>query len=73
MIIETNDGEAMRWTFQAPQEILVGLYEIGLEEWVLGNYGTINAFLVEAEHELASSRNDGDGDGSEAGKAGGPQ
>ena len=57
MVVETNDGEAMKWTFQAPQEILVGLYEIGLEEWVLGNYGTINAFLVEAEHDLASSRN----------------
>ena len=70
--VETNLGEDLSWDFQYPQELLAGLYEAGLEEWVLANYGTTDAFVEKAEGEFASSRNDGGGDGSGGGMAGGP-
>ena len=55
---ETNRGDALSWEFRAPRELLTGLYGIGLGEWVLGHFGTTDAFLKAAENRFASSRND---------------
>ena len=72
VIVETNRGESLSRHFQDSQNLLTGLHEFGLEEWILAHYRTTESFLVVAESELASSRNDGGGDGSGGGMAGGP-
>ena len=62
VLVETNRGEVFSEHFQGPQDLLAGLFGLGLEEWVLANYGTIEAFLTMAASSLQFSRNDAGGD-----------
>ncbi len=70
VLVETNRGEVFSKHFQDPQDLLTGLFGLGLEEWVLANNGTIEAFLTTAASCLQSSRNVGGGDGCGGGMAG---
>ena len=72
VLVETNRGEVFSEHFQDPQDLLAGLFGLGLEEWVLANYGTIEAFLTMAASSLQFSRNDAGGDETGGGMAGSP-
>ena len=61
--VETQGGERASSRFGTPKALLDGLLGMGLEQWIVGNYRTTEAFLAEAQREFHAMRDDGKGDG----------
>ena len=55
--LETESGAGSSLNFGSAQELVQGLLELGLEQWIVGNHGSIEAFLRVAKVKLSSSNN----------------